>query len=495
MSKSKKRAIIGTSVFVCVIAILVLIIVFINTGSNKSVNVYQVKDLTMSSAKETSVTKGKVTNSMSQSIKLNSDEKVAEIYVRQGEKVSAGDKLFTYDLRALNIELKNKKLAVEQANVSIYNAKLELKKLQNTKPTQSESTSSEEDATTNSNKLNTTVNGLMVPYKGNGSKSNPYTYLVASGTTISANYMKARCINRAENRYEVLEYREDDKFKGVLIYAVQFVFKKDGTFNFTLSQTEGGFNITPGVDQEYTPSQLSYEINLKQIEISNLEIDKALAENDYAKTQNKIRNSTVYATVSGTVKTLRSADNAITTGSPFIEIIGKKGYYVEGYISELQLSDINKGSIVKIKNIADNVNCEGVIVEVSGYPTDDEAIETAGNTNVSYYPFTIEVSSKESLKIGDEVEINLNENADNIEYILKSFVMQENNQYYVYVADSDGILQKKIVKTGSTLYGEYIEVQSGITNNDWLAFPYEKDIKAGLKTVQSTQEALFGDMY
>ena len=68
----------------------------------------------------------------------------------------------------------------------------------------------------------------------------------------------------------------------------------------------------------------------------------------------------------------------------------------------------------------------------------------------------------------------------------KSFVMAENKK---------GELEQRYVNTGSTLYGEYIEVISGLDDNDWLAFPYEKNAKAGTKTKHSTQQELFGEMY
>ena len=39
--------------------------------------------------------------------------------------------------------------------------------------------------------------------------------------------------------------------------------------------------------------------------------------------------------------------------------------------------------------------------------------------------------------------------------------------------------------------GEYIEVISGLQDDDWLAFPYEKSAKAGAKTKHSTQISFF----
>lgn len=496
MSKTKKRGIALAAAAVIIIVLLAGVLILIKNAPSSTENVYQVKDLTMSSSRDSNVTKGTVTGSMSQSIKLEGEEKVAEIYVKKGDSVSIGDRLFTYDLRSLEIELKNKKLLAEKANVNIYNANLELEKLKNTEPEEEsvEEDDYDESTSDNTKTLNTVVDGTMKPYQGNGTKKHPYTYLIASGTTISANYMKARCIERPEKRYEILEYREDNKITGVLIYKIRFVFKMDGTFDFALSQTEDGFDIGIGDDGSYTASQLSYAINQKQIELSNYELDRQYAENEYARVANKIKNSTVYASVDGTVKTLSDAKDAKTTGEPFIEIIGKSGYYVQGYISELQLSEVEKGDLVKVKSIADNVNCEGKIVAVSTYPSDTAEVSTAGNTNVSYYPFTVSVSASENLKIGDEVEINLNENADDIKYILKSFVINENDVYYVYV-ERGGELTKRAVQTGSTLYGEYIEVSSGITDDDWLAFPYDKNAKQGAKTKHSTQQELFGEMY
>ena len=46
------------------------------------------------------VTKGTVTNNLSQTVKLQGEEKVGAVYVARGDTVSIGDKLFTYDLRS-----------------------------------------------------------------------------------------------------------------------------------------------------------------------------------------------------------------------------------------------------------------------------------------------------------------------------------------------------------------------------------------------------------
>ena len=480
MNKTKKTTVILIVVVAVIIAALIGTLVLLKNLPSDTQNVYKVSDLMMSSSRDSNVTKGTVTNNLSQTVKLQGEEKVGNVYVALGDTVNIGDKLFSYDMRSLQLELNNKRLLVEKANVNLYGAQKELEKLKKTEPIEDPEEDDEYEPEAESEKqsiLNTTVDGTMKAYEGNGTKKHPYTYLVASGATITANYMKARCIERPEKRYEVLEYREDNKKTGVLIYKILLVFKMDGTFDFSLSQTEDGFEIEVGEDGSYTQSQLTYAINQKQIEISNYELDRQYAETEYAGVQNKIKNATVYASVEGTVKVLNDPKQAKTTGDAFIQIIGKSGYYVQGFISELQLSEVQEGSIVKIKSIADNVNCNGKIIGVSQYPGEAKDVSNAGNDNVSYYPFIVSVSAAQNLKIGDEVEINLNENADEINYILKSFVMSENGAYYVYMEGADGNLKKQKVETGMTLYGEYIEITAGIGEDDWLALPYTKRIK------------------
>ena len=119
MGKNKSKGITFILITAFIVAILVGIIIFLNVSPSSVVNVYNVSDLMMSADKDSNVTNGVVTNSMSQRIKLEGEEKVAQIYVSKGQKVNIGDSLFTYDLRSLEVELKNKKLAVEKANVAI----------------------------------------------------------------------------------------------------------------------------------------------------------------------------------------------------------------------------------------------------------------------------------------------------------------------------------------------------------------------------------------
>ena len=45
---------------------------------------------------------------------------------------------------------------------------------------------------------------------------------------------------------------------------------------------------------------------------------------------------------------------------------------------------------------------------------------------------------------------------------------------------------------GGMLWGEYSKVVSGITADDWVAFPYGKSVKEGAPTAEGTWENLYG---
>ena len=51
--------------------------------------------------------------------------------------------------------------------------------------------------------------------------------------------------------------------------------------------------------------------------------------------------------------------------------------------------------------------------------------------------------------------------------------------------DNNGKLEKQDVVTGSILWGSYIEIKSGLTLDDYVAFPYGKNVKEGTATVVS----------
>jgi hypothetical protein len=59
------------------------------------------------------------------------------------------------------------------------------------------------------------------------------------------------------------------------------------------------------------------------------------------------------------------------------------------------------------------------------------------------------------------------------------------------VKGADGKLEKRFVTTGKSLWGSYTEILSGLTSEDWLAFPYGKNLTEGAPTVDSEISELY----
>ena len=60
-------------------------------------------------------------------------------------------------------------------------------------------------------------------------------------------------------------------------------------------------------------------------------------------------------------------------------------------------------------------------------------------------------------------------------YLSMSYVRQENGQYYVMRESKDKKLERQNIRTGKIIYGgSAIEILSGISQEDYICFPYGK---------------------
>ena len=81
--------------------------------------------------------------------------------------------------------------------------------------------------------------------------------------------------------------------------------------------------------------------------------------------------------------------------------------------------------------------------------------------------------------------------SQNAIYLSKSFIREENGQKYVYVRGEDGTLERRPIVTGKILWGSEYEIKSGLTSEDYIAFPYAKNELEGTKTEESTLSELY----
>ena len=129
MKPSIKKGIIITSV--CAFA---LVGIKFYLSSSNTIEVHSVSSLNTGYWDNPSTSTGLVSNSDTQSVLYDSSKTITQVFVKDGQQVSVGDPLLSYDLTTLQSAVDTSQLEEEKAQNAITLANQELKKLLNTTP-------------------------------------------------------------------------------------------------------------------------------------------------------------------------------------------------------------------------------------------------------------------------------------------------------------------------------------------------------------------------
>ena len=172
-------------------------------------------------------------------------------------------------------------------------------------------------------------------------------------------------------------------------------------------------------------------------------------------------------------------------GSAFISIVGSEGLYVKGDISELWLDKIKVGQEITASSWETGATYQAKIQSIDTYPNESPMYWGMGNPNCSYYSFTAYIENADDLKNGQYLSLSFASQdvaTTNRIYLESSYIREENGKSYV-MKDSNGKLVKQYVTTGQIVSGGYaIEIKAGLTEEDYIAFPYGKTAQEGVKT-------------
>ena len=318
----------------------------------------------------------------------------------------------------------------------------------------------------------------------------------------------------------IFEVREDDSNYGELIAS----FKLDGTQlsanfqnfpQFDGSQTvesvaeafEARAKATPSPtpnpnnydDMGYTSSQLKELIAEKRQEIKNYQYELKQNKLDLEKARLALKNSTVLSTVDGVVRTLTDLDTAAASNQPFLVVTGAEQYYVTGVLGEGLLGSVQPGDTVTATCWENGMTYSAQVVSISDYPLEDGAnyYYGTGNPNSSSYEFVAVLGAENdtsTLRNGMYVDLTLSVQegveSDGGLYLDKAYLREDEGGSYVMKVSRENRLEKTYVSTGKTIYsGSYVEIRSGLTTEDYIAFPYGTDVKDGVRAVlQGTEE-------
>jgi len=500
-------AVLGTAVLV---GIVIGILTLLRNASGGDVNVYDASNFLMSGENTQSETQGPVTTDRIQNIYISSTQTVTEMFVEEGDEVHVGDRLLAFDTTLTDLELERQSIRVQQLQLDIEAAEDELYKISTYKvyDPNAEPTAAPEPTAP------VLTPAEYMPYlrTGNGSEATPYRFLWNQDCEYTEEFINS-ILPGAENDplpvvYAVFEVRDSDAPEGDLYQEWMLIFSREATGGFSFKMTDPipeavepvpAEPVTEPEEEEFVPTYewadiVTMKLNAqKKITDLNLELKKAQLQYDTLKFE--ITNGEVVATIDGVVKTVLDRDTALAENKPLVTVSGGGGYYVTAALTEIDLGKMKVGDSVNIMSWQTYSQCEGTITSISEYPdtTGFYYNYSSGNSSVSLYPFTVFVNEDAELREGEWVNVTYNPGGEGGGmFLMNAFIRTENGLHYIYVQGEDGLLQKRCVNTGRSLWGSYTEIlDNAVSMSDYIAFPYGRNVKDGAKTRQADIDTLY----
>ncbi len=242
----------------------------------------------------------------------------------------------------------------------------------------------------------------------------------------------------------------------------------------------------------YTSAQIAEMRKEQEKQIDELEFKIKMADAEYKIMQKELGDGTIYAEFDGEVVALLGEEESRELKQAMIKVSGGGGFYIEGSVSELEKDNLVIGQEVTVNDWSTGGTYTGTVKSIGDFPSSDNGWNGMGNPNATYYPFTVFVGEEADLQAGSYVSVQYSTSGStNGIYLDKAFIRTEQGRSYVYVLGADDRLEKRYVTTGKSLWGSYLEVLSGLTPEDKLAFPYGKNVADGAKAVESDISELY----
>ena len=270
----------------------------------------------------------------------------------------------------------------------------------------------------------------------------------------------------------------------------------DGSGSGSGDGIDDGTDSSGGDDNGYTAEELKAAISDKEDDIAQAKEDLHDAQISYKEAKAEVDKATVKAKLAGTVTTAYSKGTLPTDGSAAIVVKAADGMYVKTSISEMELDSVKVGGTIKCVSSDTGDEYTAEVKEISDFPTADSSNGgDVSNPNSSYYPIVAFIKDADGLSPGGSVEVSYSSKSmgtanENAVYHQKPFIRTGDKKSYVYLRDKKTKrLKKQYITIGKTMNGQYIEIVSGVTEDDNIAFPYGKNLREGVKTKISEDDS------
>ncbi|MED2879312.1 efflux RND transporter periplasmic adaptor subunit, partial [Bacillus thuringiensis] len=209
-----------------------------------------------------------------------------------------------------------------------------------------------------------------------------------------------------------------------------------------------------GAGKEVT-DPMDEQVNELEIGQKTIDLEKEKGKLQKEELSKKQKELTIYSNFAGVVQKLdkdaaQSSSQALGgQGKAFLQVASKDPFQVQGTLTELQKSQIQKDQTFTVTAKANNKKkWTGKITEVSEFPTSAEMAQAGGmgeaTQNMSQYTYKASLDSQDGLSPGYHVSLQVNlENKMMIAVPSKSIV-EKGDDAFVYVEDK-GKLRKQNV--------------------------------------------------
>lgn len=437
---------------------------------------------------------GEVTSDKSQTTYLSSGTEILSVNVEAGDHVNEGDVLMT--VKKETQDIKGKELEVAKARQAYIADTVTLERLQNASPIPEYISSSPDTRTRDiliskeyRLKTGSTFGEyredhlVYVEYFDSSGSLTATLYYDEKGNSLDESVDSDKINSIINADHSLFECYENYETTEVTVGTFYYNAETGEMIGHEGVDSEGNVVERYNAPEGYTPTQLKEKIEDVSNTLKKHDLDLRKKESELDVMKNTNDNGEILAKVSGTVSKVQNKDNYNNT-QPFMIVTATDEYYISGSIGEFYLDSVNVGDTVSISSWESGLTADAVITEISDTPNTNQNnfYSGDGNTNSSNYAFKASFDRSSGIEIGSAVDISITPagQEDGSLYISSYFIRKDASGSYVMKMGSDNKLEKVYVKVGKSLWGIMIEIKSGITMDDYLAFPYGNGAVEGM---------------
>lgn len=376
--------------------------------------------------------------------------KVQNIDVKEGDTVSKGDSIITYDTSTKE----NLERQLQEANLSLKSAKLSLDSLYipaddsqilqlETQVLQSEKTIQDTKNTINelNDKIlkaeNDLINGKTLFEQGAISKSE---------------------LTTLENALQTLKNQK---------------ISTESSLQISINQLEANKKQLQSVKNKTNEPN-----NKNRIESQKVILEQAkLRVSQIQKDLNKFKTN-VLATENGTItKIFVSTGENVAEGKVVAEMGNLNDIIIQAFIPEYDMDGVKEGQKVTIKSESSSNTYEGIVTKV--YPFAEKMNISGSEKNV--VKVEISIPPNTDLKVGFTTKMNIITNVEQNATVIPimSYMTESNSEPYVYIVKDDNTIEKRRVKLKS-FQGAFASVE-GVNEGEKVISSPNETIKEGME--------------